>query len=189
VIAEGAWSETYADCEGLRGQFHNAAEFYDLYPAYRTPEELSLCAPRPEYGPKLDKALRPLVARATSNLSPGSLRGSIDRIVFPWKIEGWAHDEAHPELPVLLEVLLDNLTIGTVLACDFRKDLLEAGIGQGRCSFTFRSEARLPPEVIETLQIRRVADGATIRMTADCKAGLDANPTVVRPVLRLRLVA
>ena len=59
VIAEGAWAETYADFEELRGQFHNVAEFHALYPDYQTPEELSLCAPRPERGAKLGEALRP----------------------------------------------------------------------------------------------------------------------------------
>jgi hypothetical protein len=40
VIAEGSWSETYADCVGQRSHFHNAAEFEERYPDYRPPEEL-----------------------------------------------------------------------------------------------------------------------------------------------------
>jgi hypothetical protein len=36
-----------------------------------------------------------------------------------WKLDGWAHDEAHPELPVLLEILLEGKVIGTALAMVF----------------------------------------------------------------------
>jgi hypothetical protein len=188
VIAEGAWSESYADCEGLREQFHNIDEFHQLYPDYQTPEELSLCAPRPERGAKLDLALRPLVTPVASSLRPGKLRGSVDLVRFPWKIEGWAQDQAHPELPVLLEVMLGSQLIGTVLACDFRSDLLQAGIGQGRCAFAFRSPARLGPDTIGSLQIRRAADGAVVWMSEACIAR--CAPTQVEPAApRLHRVA
>ena len=188
VIAEGSWSETYADCVGLRDQFHNAAEFEELYPDHRPPEELRLCAPRPECGAKLDEVLRPVVARASAGMKWGRLRGSIDRIAGPWKIEGWAQDPDHPELPVLLEVLLEDQVIGTVLACDFRKDLLDAGIGQGRCSFVFSSPMKIRPELAGTLHIRRAADGAEIQMSADCKARIEQEP-VHRVGQMLRLVS
>jgi hypothetical protein len=58
ILAEGAWSETYADAPGQRAQFHNAAEFDALYPNDPPPEDLTLCAPRPESGPRLEAALR-----------------------------------------------------------------------------------------------------------------------------------
>ena len=103
VIAEGTWSETYADGPGLRAQFQNVAEFDALYPDNAPPDEVSLCAPRPERGARLDAVLRPVVARAAASLTRGPLRGSIDRIAAPWVIEGWANDADHPELPVLLE--------------------------------------------------------------------------------------
>lgn len=166
VIAEGAWSETYADAEGLREQFHNAAEFDALFPDYRPPEELVLCAARPEQGGKLDAALRHVVARASSAITPGPLRGYVDRIEDQWKIGGWAQDEAHPELPVLLEVLLGNQLLGTVLACDFRGDLLEAGIGRGRCGFVFRSPVKIAADAMANLRVRRAADGVPIPMGA-----------------------
>lgn len=185
IIADGAWSESYADCEGQREQFHNAAEFHALYPDHRSPEELSLCAPRPERGAKLDAVLRPVVARAAAGLAPGRLRGSIDHVRGAWKIEGWAQDPAHPELPVLLEVLLDDKVIGSVLACDHRSDLQKAGIGQGRCSFVFTSPVRLRPEALGTLRIRRAVDGAELRMSAACRERLGE---AAAPVEALRLV-
>lgn len=188
VIAEGAWSESYADCDGQRDRFHNAAEFEALYPNHRPPGELRLCAPRPERGPKLDEALRPVVARASAGLKYGLLRGSIDRIAGAWKIEGWAQDVDHPELPVLLEVLLDDQVIGTVLACDHRKDLLDSGLGQGQCSFVFDSPTKIRPEAAGTLRIRRACDGAEIRMSADCKAHIGP-ASMRRGAERLRLVS
>jgi hypothetical protein len=117
-----------------------------------------------------------VVARASAGVTCGRLRGSIDRVAGPWKIEGWAQDPDYPELPVLLEILLEDQVIGTVLACDFRKDLLEAGLGQGRCSFVFDSPVKLRPELAGTLRIRRIADGAEIQMSADCKAGIEQAP-------------
>ncbi|NNO17591.1 hypothetical protein EF952_30360, partial [Klebsiella pneumoniae] len=100
----------------------------------------------------------------------------------------WAQDADHPELPVLLEVLLEDQVIGTVLACDFRKDLLAAGFGQGRCSFVFASPVKIRRELAGTLRIRRAADGAEIRMSADCKAGIGQEP-VHQVCQTLRLVS
>jgi hypothetical protein len=36
-----------------------------------------------------------------------------DQVRGEWKLDGWAHDEAHPELPVLLEILLEGKVIGS----------------------------------------------------------------------------
>jgi autotransporter passenger strand-loop-strand repeat protein len=189
VVADGAWSESYTETNEHRAQFHNAAEFEALYPDYRAPEKLSLCAPRPERGPDLGTALRPVLARASAGLTPGPLRGHIDKIS-PEKIEGWAHDHDHPELPVLVEVLMGDQVLGAVLACDYRADLEEAGFGQGRCSFGFVAPVEIPPEAVNTLRVRRANDGTEIYMTEDCKAGFWGSQTE-RPakVARRRQIA
>jgi hypothetical protein len=64
VLAEGAWSESYADCEGLRHQFHNVAEYYALYREWEAPVAPRLCAERPESGAVLEAVLRGVTARA-----------------------------------------------------------------------------------------------------------------------------
>jgi hypothetical protein len=92
-----------------------------------------------------------------------------------WKVEGWAHDVDYPELPVLLEVLLGDRVIGTVLACDYRWDLAKAGLGQGRSGFSFSSPTRIRPEALDTLIVRRAADRAEILMTDDCRAKMNSN--------------
>jgi hypothetical protein len=165
VIAEGTWSETYADWEEGRRSFHNVAEFHALFPDYHSPKTPTLCAPRPERGAALEAVLRPIVARAAHQVTPGPLNGFIDRVRDDYKLDGWAHDASHPELPVLLEILLEGKVIGTVLACDYRKDLLQAGYGQGRCSFTFISPIKLRTALLATLQVRRAVDGAAVRVS------------------------
>ncbi len=189
VIAEGTWSETYADWEEGRALFHNAAQFHAMFPDHHAPEAPILCAPRPERGAALDAVLRPIVARAaraTRDATPGALRGYIDRVRGDWKLDGWAHDESHPELPVLLEILLEGRVIGTVLACDFREDLLAAGFGQGRCSFTFISPIKLRAPMLSTLQVRRAVDGAPVAVS---RGILDAAPAPAGIKPRLAIVA
>jgi Hint domain len=174
VIAEGTWSETYADGPGMRGQYQNAAEFYALYPDQPPPQQLELCAPRPERGAKLDAALRPVVARASEGILPGALEGYID-FVDTWRIEGWALDQDHPELPVLLEIRVEDRLLGTVLACDHRGDLLDAGKGNGNCAFFYHLPMRLPEG---ELRIVRAADGAALQVSGHCQAKAEVTTPV-----------
>jgi autotransporter-associated beta strand protein len=184
VIAEGAWSETFADGPGLRDEFHNAAEFFILYPDEPPPVALNLCAPRPESGAKLEAALRPVMARAAESVTPGRLEGYVER-ASAWKVEGWALDADHPSLPVLLEIRIQNRVIGTALARNHRADLAAAGKGAGCCAFTFSPPERLRPELLQTLRIRRAADGADLPLSSEILAMLPATT----PPPRLRAVA
>jgi hypothetical protein len=161
VLAEGTWSETYADAPGLRAQFHNAGEFWTLYPDYKTPETLQLCAPRPLAGPALEAALAPFIARATANLAPGPLQGWIDTLT-PTRIAGWAMDATHPDLPVLLEISVGDEIIGTALACDPRPDLTAAGKGNGNHAFALDISPALTPHELTTLRIHRADDAAPL---------------------------
>ncbi len=160
VLAEGAWSETYADAPGLRAQFHNAAEFDQLYPDAPPVAEMRLCAQRPERGPALASALAPVVARAV--VTAGPLEGYVERVEDGWRVVGWAQDAQHRALPVLLEVCAGEDVLGTVLACDYRLDLEVAGKGVGRCAFSFTVPKRLTPGMRSALQVRRVVDQAPL---------------------------
>jgi hypothetical protein len=177
VIAEGIWAESYADAPGLRAQFHNAADFYANYPDDAPPESLTLCAPRPDRGTKLEAALLPVIARVA--ITPGKLEGYIDTID-AWHIQGWALDTAHPNLPVLLDVFLNGEKLGTALACHHREDLAAAGKGTGKCAFTFKAPHRLPPDALATLTIRRASDGANLPF---------ARQPAIQPQPALRVVA
>jgi hypothetical protein len=169
VIAEGTWAESYADGPGLRDKFQNVASFVALYPDYVTPAELHLCAPRPEHGPALDIALRPVVARARAGVAPGQLRGNIERIETSGLIEGWAQDMENPELPVLLNIMLDDQPLGSVLACGYRVDLAQAGLGSGRCLFSFAGP-ELSAADWRRISVCRAEDGARIPCSDDCAA-------------------
>ncbi len=176
IAAEGAWSESFADGPGLRAAFDNARGYQALHPGYRPPEDVDFCAPRPEKGARLEAALRPIVARASAGLTPGTLRGAVDRVSAPWTVEGWAWDEAHPRLPVLLEVLLDGEAIGSILACAYRRDLAEAGFGDGRCAFFWTAPVELVAADAGRLHIRRVSDGAVLPGCASPVAAKSAAP-------------
>lgn len=165
VLAEGAWSESYADAPGLRAQFHNAAEFWALYPEYVTPDGVTTCRPRPQHGPALAAALAPVVAQAAAGRALGTLAGWVERIV-DGRVEGWAVDLAQAELPVLLEVLCGAEMLGTVLACDPRGDLRTAGYGQGHCSFSFACPQRLEAAQVT---VRRAADGFALPFTPELR--------------------
>ncbi len=170
VLAEGIWAESYADAPGQRAQFHNAAEFAALYPDDEPAEQLVLCAARPEYGAALGAALRPVAARTAAGLEIGEIRGYID-IITPGEIAGWAIDHAHPALPLVLEIRLGDRVLANVLACDYRGDLAEAGMGRGRCAFSFA-----PPQALsagELMRLQVVApDGTALSLTSACHAAM-----------------
>ncbi len=156
VLAEGLWAESYADAPGMRAQFHNAAEFAALYPDYVAPEELQLCAPRPQEGAALSAALTKVVERAALGITPGMIGGHIDYVT-PAMICGWAQDKAHPQLPVMVEILCHGEVIGRILACDYRGDLAEAGLALGRCAFNFVPQTALSPKDLAGIAVRVAA--------------------------------
>lgn len=163
VLANQCWGESFADGPGLRAQFHNAAEFQALYPDHAAPESLALYAPRPEAGPALEVALRPVLARVPAR--PGLLRGFID-IIEPGRIEGWAWDELNPELPVLLDIFAGETYLGQALACHYRADLAALRLGRGYCKFSFA----LPAALNGPLAVRGAAGGGEITPTDACRA-------------------
>jgi hypothetical protein len=112
----------------------------------------------------LEAALHPVVARAAASLRPGRLEGFIDR-VSATLIEGWAFDIDHPDMPVLLEVVLDDHVLFTALACDFRADLRQAGKGSGRCAFSLVPPVMLPDAWLPQLRVRREADRADLPLS------------------------
>jgi Hint domain len=164
VIAEGVWAETFADGPGLRDQFHNAAAFYAHYPGHVAPDELQLYLPRPKFGPALEAALRPVLARA--GVVAGALRGFVENIN-AGKIEGWAFDEANPEFPVLVAIFDGDNKLGEALACNYRDDLAAAGLGRGRCMFSFTPPTSLSD--LADISVLRAADDAALSYTPACQ--------------------
>ncbi len=169
VLAEGAWSESFADGPGMRGMFQNAGEFYEMFPGYSAPDAFSMCAPRPEGGAALEAALRPVLALATPRKA-GPLQGWIDHAQGQ-VLEGWAVDTAAPYWPVALEVVLGDWVLGATLACGYRADLAKSG-RQGWCRFAFSLPENLPLSARRNLAVRRPGGGPGLPMTAECLQGL-----------------
>jgi glycosyltransferase involved in cell wall biosynthesis len=164
ILAEGAYSETFVDCDS-RGMFLNAADY-----ASRYPDDPGLawqfCAPRLEAASAgLVRILMRLAER--SGLAqvfgpPEALLGNIE-----WcdraGLRGWAFDPAQPKQRVRLEILYDGEVIGHVAADRHRLDLEDAGyLGDGHCSFNFTHAIDLDFSSSHAIEIRRAADGAPL---------------------------
>jgi hypothetical protein len=158
LLANGAAAESFLDETGVRGQFHNAAAFYSLYP--NAPAMRPLQA-RLEDGFALQSIQERLADRAgvMPVVEPaGALRGFVDH-AGPEHVCGWAQDADSPEEPVAPEVLVDGMPVLTVLANAYRADLRKAGLGSGCHAF----EISLP--VAGAVTVRRTTDGAALTMT------------------------
>jgi hypothetical protein len=73
------------------------------------------------------------------------------------------------ELSTALQASVDGADrlLGTVLACDHRGDLLDAGKNNGNCAFIYHLPLRLPEG---ELRIVRVADGTPLQVSDHCQA-------------------
>lgn len=176
VLAEGAWSESFADGPDMRAMFHNQTEFYEVFPDYIAPAQFSMCAERPTSGPALQAALLPIMAQAAKAVRPGPLRGWVDHADGA-NIEGWAIDLANPHLAVWLDIWCGEECIGAALACNHRADLEAAGIAAGWCQFSFALPVDLPLASRRDLRVCRASDGAMLPMTDICQAELGGRVT------------
>lgn len=159
VLAEGCWSETYADAPGMRAQYHNADEFHQRYPDHLPAVELILCAPRPQEGVALEIALAPVVERSAAKIEPGALLGYVEAITDDGTVTGWAIDQVNDHLPVMLEAIVAGNVVGRALACQDRQDVADAGYATSRCGFTLQMEAGA---MAQDVTVRRVTDGAVL---------------------------
>ena len=75
---------------------------------------------------------------------------------------GWALDEAHPNVPVAVELVVGGRVVAHALADLRRPDLAIAGVGDGSCGFNIRPHRPLPAGRDHLLQVRRVGDGADV---------------------------
>ncbi len=172
ILAEGAAAETFVDCES-RALFDNAAEFVALYPDEaaqrgRPGAAPHFCAPRVEAGPALVRVLRRLHAFAGIVHGPlggptsGPAGGHLDRADRELVV-GWAHDHANPDCPVLLEIVVNGVVLGTTLADRYRADMAALKLAGGHCAFRFQFPKPLDPDRRHIVAVRRAADGADLR--------------------------
>jgi len=75
------------------------------------------------------------------------------------RLSGWAWDPRTPDVPLALVVLDNGELIARVLANGYRKDLAEAGIGDGRHAFSLHIPGGLSPLTRHVIQVLGEADG------------------------------
>jgi hypothetical protein len=89
-----------------------------------------------------DVLLHGLTAAATvhSNAGATTARGRltfksfVDGVDASWRLCGWAYDPLARE-PLEIHLLEEGVTVSTAWASEFRSDLAEAGLGDGKCGF------------------------------------------------------
>jgi len=89
------------------------------------------------------------------------LTGKLD-IVNLQEVVGWAVDDAQPDAPVSLLIIIDDELVGRVLANRYRADLAAAGIGSGRHSFELEFPKSLHPFEHHVVRVCRESDGADL---------------------------
>jgi hypothetical protein len=146
--------------------FHNAPEYRLLYPDAAAGKAVYY-APRIECGFQLEAIVQRLAARGrllqddgrTSALGP--LVGSFDQLT-PLTILGWARNPDAPERPVDLMILDNGVVIAEVSAGDYRADLEEAGLGDGRHGFSVTIPAGLSSFSQHVVRVLRRGDGVEL---------------------------
>jgi len=89
------------------------------------------------------------------------LKGSLD-VVDSRKVEGWAQDNAQPDVPVSLLVTVNDELVGRILANRYCRDLEEAGVGSGRHGFELQFAKRLAPFEKHLVRVVRELDSADL---------------------------
>lgn len=172
LLAEGAPAESFVD-DNSRGMFHNAMEHRILHggTAYAPAR---YCAPRVEDGEALEVIRRRLRERRGEVRKLGPLNGYLDA-VDDGMVTGWARDRAAPDMSVRLQVMVNGVVLGEVVADALRTDLVKAGEGHGRYGFSFPIAGGLAPGLRHVVEVCRAEDGQA----------LQCSPTVVEPAARV----
>jgi len=87
--------------------------------------------------------------------------GRIDQAE-PYRISGWAFYSHQPAKRVVIELLLNGTSIATVCCNEYRKDLKEAGIGDGQHAFAWVPDPSLLQPGSYTVEARDTGSGQNI---------------------------
>lgn len=162
LLAENTPAESFLAAPGVRRGF-DGVQVFDVG---TRPVPY---APRIELGSELAAlrgrlALRAVLSGGAAELGP--VRAWLDRCVIArdglLHVGGWVRDEAHPDTPVCLDVLIDGAVVAFAVAAECRSDLAAAGVGHGRYGFDLGVDLRLAPHVDHVVAVRRSADGLLV---------------------------
>lgn len=96
-----------------------------------------------------------------------------------WRVSGWAYDARSPNDPVEIAYEVSTGETGIVSAADFRPDLLQHGLGNGRHAFSF--ELPIAPERKEAVTVSARIKGTDFV--------LKGSPMRKQPPLTVALIA
>jgi hypothetical protein len=176
--------------EGIRKLYADhmigLAELYDYESA--PDETLKVLYPRPARLRQYARQLKSL------NLGPffGGMSESKRHIIETWasksvstgdgyldgascdRIVGWAWNNQLPNSPIRLDIYDGNTRLTTTAAWQFRKDLLEARIGNGRHGFTYNVPSPLKDGRSHTIHVRisgtnRELQGSPVTLICACR--------------------
>lgn len=77
-------------------------------------------------------------------------------------ISGWAWDAMQPNTPISVDIFSDEVFLATVLADQFRQDLLNTGKGNGNHGFTFTVPAELLDGQPHSIRVRFANTGISL---------------------------
>src|SRR5712692_4966940 len=78
------------------------------------------------------------------------------------RITGWIWNRLHPGEPIAVELIDGNTRLASVVANQYRSDLRQAGIGDGRHAFIIPLGAALLPQARHVLHLRCADTGAEL---------------------------
>jgi len=74
-------------------------------------------------------------------------------------VGGWAWDSSQPDSPVDLDVYDGDEKVATVRADEFRQDLVDAGIGNGKHGFSYEPPASMRDSAAHSLSVKIAGSG------------------------------
>jgi hypothetical protein len=87
-----------------------------------------------------------------------TFQGYIDGIDTEWRLCGWAYDPSGGE-PLRVELVENETVIASAQATQFRQDILDAGLGEGKCAFYIQIPSDLFDGGFHNLTIYGVSGG------------------------------
>lgn len=91
-------------------------------------------------------------------MGSGLFRGHVD-ITSRKEIKGWAHDVCDVERSLVVELVEGDIVLARTSANIMRRDLADAGVGNGRYGFAFVLGEHLFPVARHRLRVRFADDG------------------------------
>ncbi|RRA99931.1 right-handed parallel beta-helix repeat-containing protein [Larkinella rosea] len=127
-------------------------------------------------------------ASATVVVTAPTVTGSFDGFIYGGdctSFRGWAWDRNKPNTAILVEILVDSESKGTILANEFRQDLKDGGKGNGIHAFRWNIPDELKDGEVHTLSAYVAGNGFTLKdgpKTIRCQNGIPPSSQNKPPV-------